>query len=132
MSTARAFMFALAVTSVRAYDHVAVAQRQAQSATPLVTIISADSRLRTSNIGLRIAVRDADAPDRPVDQAYIVLSGADVGAANRRPLSFSADDRGLVTAATVDSHLLQLTRMVGLCAALPRALILFLAPERGR
>jgi len=103
MLTARAFTLALAATSVRAYDQTAFAQRQAQSATPLVTIISEEPRLRASNAGLRIAVRDADAPDRPVDQAYIVLSAADSAADHRRPLSLSADGRGLVTAANLDS-----------------------------
>ena len=104
MSIPRALFLAVCVLSILAYEHPAVAQSGAALApAPVVTIVSDDSLLRTPNTVLRIVVRDADGPDQPIGQAYIVVFRSDSGAGHRPPAGIITDDRGRLTAATPDS-----------------------------
>jgi hypothetical protein len=113
MSKARACLLALVV--MRAHTSIRAAFAQAAiTPTPVITVVSSDSRLRASYAGLRIVVRDADAPDQPVDQAYVVVASPDSTATKRPPRGFSSSDRGLVSAAGLDSgEVLVRVRRVG-------------------
>lgn len=103
MSIVRALILAVSLSSIDAYEHFTFAQSGAPPSTPITTVVTGDWRLRTTNAGLRIVIRDADAPDQPIDQAYIVVSRLDSSAGPRPPRGISSDSRGMVAAVRVDS-----------------------------
>lgn len=104
MSPFRAFILAVVASGARAHVHSLLAQPAAQSAAPFVTtIISADSRLRNPNTGLRIAIRDVDAPDQSIDQAYVIVSRLSSDAPAAAPRRLASNDRGIAVATRLDS-----------------------------
>jgi hypothetical protein len=104
MSMVRALILALVASGASASSHSSRAQTGAQPGTPLVTtIISADSRLHHPNTALRIVVRDANTPDQPIDQAYIVVSSLGSEAQAGMPRGVSSNDRGIAVVTRLDS-----------------------------
>jgi hypothetical protein len=104
MSIVRPFIFAVVSLGGGAYEHLLRAQAGADSSSLAVaTVVSADARLRKPIAGLRIVIRDADAPDQPIDQAYIVVSRLSSNAPAGPPLGTISNDRGVVVATRLDS-----------------------------
>lgn|SRR5512146_2925332 len=98
MSIARIFALTTAASSICAFQQL-LAQSGDQASPPVITIInSAAAGLRTPNTALRIVIRDADAPDQPIDQANVVVSPADSAAAGHPPRGVASNDRGIVAA----------------------------------
>ncbi len=103
MSIARAFVLSAAVAGVGAFQQRLLAQYGEQASPPIVTIIdSPDTRLRTGNTALRIAIRDSDAPDEAIDQASIIVSRLDSATAGQPSHRASSNDRGNVAAMRLD------------------------------
>ena len=119
LSTARTIVFAAAASVVSAIQSHLLAQSGDQASPPLVTIInSPDARLRTGNTALRMAIRDSDAPDEPIDQASIVVSRLDSSPAGPVSRTVSSNPRGKVAAMRLDSGDYAVTvRRVGYHAA---------------
>ena len=91
-------MYALAVVALgmSAFCNSLMGQYGPQAApTAVTTVNSAGESLRTGATGLRIVVRDTDAPDQPIDQVCIVLVRSD-SIADRGGSCVSTNERGVV------------------------------------
>ena len=99
MTIARTFVLAATLSSVHGFQRPSLAQYGAQASPAVVTTIDSPAEaLRTPNTALRIVVRDADGPDQPIGQAYVVVSRVDSASKNDYPQrGISSNDRGLLT-----------------------------------
>lgn len=75
--------------------HHTAAARTPTMRAELTTVVSEDSRLRARQAGVRVIVRDVDAPDQPVSQAFVMIS-----ASSRAAI---ADVKGVATITPIDS-----------------------------
>lgn len=98
MSMARTLLVAASASVASAFHVGLLAQSGAQASPPVVGIVNSPADgLRTPNTALRIAIRDSDQPDQPIDQAYVVVSRADSVTGDPERRAVSTNDRGLVT-----------------------------------
>lgn len=96
MSITHGALLALLVSAAGAWNAPSLAQVAGPALVPVTVVGSVDPRLHTRAAGLRIVVRDVDAPDRPIDLANITVDGID---STGRYLKWGArtDDRGVAT-----------------------------------
>jgi len=102
MSTTRAVLLPGIILCAHAHGHSLRAQSGDKPPAPATIVRSPGSLIASQVTGLRIAVRDVDAPDLAIGQTYIIIFHPDT-AAGRPQRRVSSDDHGLVASIGLDS-----------------------------
>jgi hypothetical protein len=97
MPRIRTVLLATVASSLCAGGRSLLAQTDSLILSPVVTVFSPALRLRVPNSGLRIVVRDVDAPDQPVWEANVVVTSLDSAAGGRPTHSASSNERAIIT-----------------------------------
>ena len=97
MSRTHSFLLALGSLISITGGFPLFAQSQPKPAAPTIVVRGSGSPVHSQVTTLRIAVRDVDSPDQPIDQAYVVIVAVDTSSKGRPLRPVLSNDRGIVS-----------------------------------